>query len=482
MKKHSIKRNYFYNISYQVFALITPLIITPYISRVLSVEGIGIYSYTYSIVRYFWILSSLGIAACGIILTSASQDNREERSQEFWNLMSLKMILTIIFGLIYILYSLIISKNTLIALIQGIYLISAFFDISWFYQGIEDFKSIMIKNFLIKIVNIIFIFIFIKKESDLNLYIFTLALFQFAGNVLMWLGLKKYINFINIKKWHPLKNLKICMQLFLPTIATQLFSIIDKSMIGWITKSPTENGYYEQSLKIIEMILVLITTLGTVFIPTISREYKNGNKDKIIKVLDNLIEFVFFIGTPLLFGFIIISNTFVPIFFGEEYAKSAEILKVLSTLFVFMGLSNVIGQQYLVSTNQQMIHTKFLIIGGFTNVFLNIIFIHMYKATGAAIGTAIGEMVVVFLEICYLNKTNQYSIINIIKKIWKYILSSIVMSIIVYNILKISNNNIVGIIISIIFGILIYFAVLILLRSRFLLEQIKNFKKNGIKK
>ncbi len=482
MKKSSVKKNYFYNVSYQLFALIVPVIITPYISRVLSVECIGIYSYTYSIVRYFWILSSIGIAVYGVRLISGLQENKKERSQEFWNLFSLKIILSLIFGIIYILYSLVISKNTLISLIQGIYLISVLFDISWFYQGMEDFKSIMIKNFFIKILNVIFIFLFIKKESDFKLYIFALAFFQFIGNLSMWIELRKNINFIHINKWRPFKNLKGCMQLFLPTIATQLFSVIDKSMIGWITQSAVQNGYYEQSFKIVDMVLMLITTLGTVLIPTISREYKNGNKDKIKNILNNSIEFVFFIGIPMFLGLIIISDSFVSIFFGEGYVKSSEILKILSILFIFIGLSNTTGQQYLVSTHQQNIHTKFLMIGGFINILLNVILINIYEAKGAAIGTVTGEIVIAVLEFIYLGKTKQYSIVGIIQKIWKYIFSAIIMSIIVYIILKIAKNSVLGIGISIIIGALIYISTLIIIKCEFVTEQIRKLKEKEIKR
>lgn len=62
MKKKSISTNYIYNLIYQIFIIILPIITTPYLSRVLGADGIGIYSYTISIITYFTLVGSLGIA------------------------------------------------------------------------------------------------------------------------------------------------------------------------------------------------------------------------------------------------------------------------------------------------------------------------------------------------------------------------------------------------------------------------------------
>ena len=62
MSKKSIIKNYIYNAGYQLLLLVVPLVTTPYISRVLGPEGIGVYSYTTSIASYFVIFAVLGTA------------------------------------------------------------------------------------------------------------------------------------------------------------------------------------------------------------------------------------------------------------------------------------------------------------------------------------------------------------------------------------------------------------------------------------
>ena len=61
----SIKKNYIFNLTYQLLLLITPLITTPYVSRVLGADGIGTVSYAESIVSYFVLFATMGITTHG---------------------------------------------------------------------------------------------------------------------------------------------------------------------------------------------------------------------------------------------------------------------------------------------------------------------------------------------------------------------------------------------------------------------------------
>lgn len=477
--KKSIKKNYFYNVSYQIFALLVPLITTPYISRVLGANGIGIYSYTYSMLRYFWLLSALGAATFGARSIGINQEDKEKRSYCFWNLFTLKLILSISFIGLYILYVFFIADNKFIALVQGINLIAVLFDITWFYQGMEDFKKITIKNFIIKILNVIYIFVFIKEKNDLILYVFGLAFFLLIGNLSLWTSLPKYIEKVSFKRLRPFSYLKPVLQLFIPSVAAQMFAVFDKSMIGWITNDASQNGYYEQALKIIDMSLVLITTMGSIMIPRISREYSKGNTQKVSNYITQSLKFTFFISVPMTLGIISISKLFVPIFFGEEYMAASNILIALSFLFVFMGVNSVTGSQFLVSTGQQNKHTKYLLIGGGINVILNLLLIPKLMALGAAIASVIGEASITCLELHYLQSTKQYNSKSIIKYIFKYLISGIIMFIIIL-LFRNYINTLLGIIFTVGFEAVVYLIILIILKDDLLLNEITKLKKKII--
>lgn len=472
--KKSIKANYIYNISYQIFALIVPLITTPYISRVIGVEGIGINSYTYAMLRYFWLLSALGCATYGLRIIGISQEDRQERSLKFWSLFLLKIVLSSVAILLYVIYVLLYSKYKTIAFIQGIYLIAVMLDISWFYQGMEDFKKISIKNFIFKILNVIYIFMFVKSKDDLKIYIFGLAFFQLLSNLSLWMPLKKYVDKVKIKKLEVFKYLKPCLELFLPSVAAQIFAILDKSMIGWITNDSKENGYYEQALKIIDMSLTVITTLGTVKVPSIARDYKLRKNEKIKQSLNDSVRFTIFVGLPMMFGIWGISGKFVPIFFGEEYIKSTGVLNILSLLFIFMGVNSITGTQYLISSNQQNIHTKCLLVGGCFNFLFNWVLISRIGSYGAAIASVIGEIVICILESAYLYRTKQYNIFPVLLKTYKYIIASVLMFIYLLCIQRYI-YNLIGILLAIVVAIIVYFVILMTLKDSFLCLEIRKY-------
>ena len=144
-----------------------------------------------------------------------------------------------------------------------------------------------------------------------------------------------------------------------------------------------------------------------------------------------------------------------------------------------MGINSVTGSQYLISTGQQNKHTKFLLIGGGVNVVLNIILIPKFMAIGAAIASVIGEMIISLLELFYLNKTKQYNPKVIGKNIYKYIISGICMFLIIC-IFRNYIDTLLGIIVIVGIGALIYFSILVILKDELLLNEIKK-RKNKIK-
>lgn len=474
-KRISARTNYIFNVLYQIFTVIVPLITTPYISRVLGAEGIGTYSYTYSIVRYFLIFAALGTVSFGAKQISIFQDNRKKTSIAFWEVFTLKAILTITMIIMYYIYVFTFSNNKVISAIQGIYLIGTLLDISWLFQGMEDFKKISIRNFIIKVINVIYIFVVVKTQEDLWKYIFGLAIFNVFGSLAMWWKLNKYIERVNLKLLHPLKHFKPVVELFIPTIATQVYAILDKTMIGIYATNDLENGYYEQAFKVVDMSLMMITTLGTVLMPRVSKEFANNNIEAVKLYLKKSYKFVWLLGVPLMLGVIGVIRTFVPVFFGAGFEKVTVLLPILSLIYIPMGMNYMTGRQYLVSINKQNEYTKLLLIGGMVNIMINFILIPKLLSIGAAIGSVLGEICILIISIIYLQKTKQFNFKEFYKEIYKYVIAGIVMCLLVLLLQNIVQCNWYGLFTLIIGGVLSYAFMLILLKEEITMEILKNF-------
>ena len=142
MKEPSVKKNYFFNAGYQALALIVPLVTTPYISRVLGADGIGIQSYTSSIVAFFTLFAALGTATYATRKVGIYRENLEERSKIFWDVFALRFILSTIAIIVYLLYVIFLADNKFIAALQAIHIVGIAVDVAWFFQGMENFKII----------------------------------------------------------------------------------------------------------------------------------------------------------------------------------------------------------------------------------------------------------------------------------------------------------------------------------------------------
>ena len=413
MAKKSVKKNYIYNLMYQILVMIIPLITTPYLSRVLGAENIGIYSYTLSITTYFILFGSLGVSMYGKREIAYLQDNKKERTKTFYEILLMKTITLFLSLILFYICFCRQGQYHLYYRILILELIANIIDISWFFHGLEEFKKTVIRNTIVKLISIVCIFLLVKTKADLNKYFIIYVLSTFLGNITLWFYLPKYIEKVSFKELRILRHLKPTLLLFIPQIAVQLYTVLDKTMIGSLVIEKSEVGYYEQAQKIIKLLLTIATSLGTVMMPRIAHTYASGNHEQLKKYMNTSLSYIMMIAFPLMFGIISISNHFVPIFYGKGYDKVTILMSIISPIIIFIGLSNVIGTQYLLPTKQQKKYTISVTAGAIVNVILNFIFIKLFKSIGASIATVIAEFVVTGVQL-YLVK-NEIKLKEIIK-------------------------------------------------------------------
>ena len=474
MAKKSVAKNYIYNLSYQILVIIIPLITTPYISRVLGAENIGIYSYTLSISAFFILFGSLGIALYGKREIAYHQKNKEEYSKIFWEILILRMILMSI-SLVIFYFSFVTKEQYQIYYrILMLEILANCVDISWFFQGLEEFKKTVIRNMIVKVISIVCIFVFVKDKNDLTKYFLIYVLSILLGNISLWFYLPKFLTKVKLKYLKIWRHIKPTLYLFIPQIAIEVYTLLDRTMIGAIISDKSEVGFYDQSQKIIKMLLTMITSLGTVMLPRIASNFASGKKKKIAKYLKKSFNMVFFLSFPMIFGIISVSSIFVPKFFGEGYGKVAILMNVISPIILFIGLSNVIGTQYLLPIKRQKEFTISVVCGAIINFIINISLIWKFGAIGASIGTVIAELTVAMVQIFFIRK--DFKIINIIKSSKNYLFSSIIMFIVCLVIKSIVRKPYFSMALQCSLGCIIYLVILILLEDKFLFEILDRIK------
>ena len=478
MKKKSIKKNYIYNMLYQILLILLPIITTPYLARRLGANGNGIYGFTVSIVTYFILFGSLGISMYGQREIAYNQNNKENRSKIFWELVVIKLVTMSISALAFFVFFCHSGNYSIYYKILLLEMLANAIDISWFYQGMEDFKKTVIRNFIVKVISVICIFTFIKSPSDLTKYMYIYVFSTLFGSGTLWIGIWKHVD--KPKKLKFLYHIPLTISLFIPQIAIQVYTVLDKTMIGGILNDMNEVGYYEQGQKIVKILLTVITAVGTVMMPRIANLYADGNKEQIKAYMKKTFSFVFLLAFPLMFGIIAVSNNFVPLFFGQGYDKVVPVMSILSLITLFISMSNVTGTQFLLSVKRQKEFTISVIIGAIINFILNFILIKCYKSSGAAIATVVAELTVTAVQCYFVRK--DFALKEIFKSSINYIISAIIMMMVCIFIDKIMIGRMTVILTQVIVGVITYFGVLFVLRDKFLLDTLDDIVFSRFKK
>ena len=194
MKKSNTKTNLAFQMAYELLILLIPLITAPYISRVVGAEGLGRYSYARSVAHYFVLFSLLGIKNYGNRAVAKVRDNREVLNQTFANLFASHALISMVCLAVYALYCMVVKTDPLLAVIEGMYVLSAFFDISWFYFGIEKFKITVTRSTIIRFLKVALMFVLVKGKIGLwrKISSAVLALLIVCGSLLaaMWTSRK----------------------------------------------------------------------------------------------------------------------------------------------------------------------------------------------------------------------------------------------------------------------------------------------------
>ena len=457
-------KNYIYNTVYNVLAIVLPMASIPYVTRRIPADTLGAYNYTQSIVYFFVLIGSLGMGMFSQREIAYYREDDEKKNVVFWELMLVRVFSV---GMILILYFFWIcgSKDyAILYCIQVLDILAAMIDITWFFQGQEDFKKPVVRNIIIKFLILFLTFLCIKSESDLYAYVMIHSFLQLAGNASLWAFCKGKIRKCSLKELHPMKYMKGIILLFIPQLVVQIYSSIAKPMLGVLTDT-AQVAFYEQALKIIKIVTTLITAVGTVMLPRMSMEFSKNNREEIRAYMKNSYHIVMLLAFPLLTGLMVTAEKMVGWFYGEGYAAVGQLIMLLAPVIFINGISSLTSMQFLIPSKRQKEYTVSIVCGSTANVVLNILLIPHYAARGAALATVTSEMILLICQAILVRRE-----IKIVSAVWnskKYLLYSLIMGIVVYMITRNMNSSIITTMVQGITGVLVYAGILIAARDEY---------------
>ena len=479
----SLKKNYFSAVSNQVVTAVLQSAALFYISRALGASEIGTYSYASSICSYFVLMSNLGFVAYGQREIAFIRDDKSAYSKVFTELFLLKIIVSSLIIVLYLGFIALFMADRILYAILIIQIVNSMLDISWLYTGLEKFGTVAIRTTIIRIIYFTATIVFVKGPDDFYRYCFIESMNLCGVSLSLYIHLPRLLSRFK-GKLQIRRHLIPVLSLFVPSIAVQIYTVLDKSMIGLLSRGAyAENGYYELSQNLVRGSLMLVTTLASVSAPRIAYEIRQNHMHVVKKQMYDSYRFAWFSVIPIVVVMYFLAPRIVPIFYGPGYDKVAVLVRTLLPLLVAMGLSSISGSQYLVPSQLVRFYNISLIVGAVTNFFMNLILIPHLMSIGAAIGSVIAEFCVLITQLIFVSRIGLLRIRRILRYGVPYVITGFAVGAIFWHLDNFIPYTIPGFLAEIILGLAIYIGILLLIRDRLVIDTvwklIHRIKKGG---
>lgn len=472
--QQSLSANLVFNIIYQVVVVVAPLIVTPKFSRVMGADYVGIKSFTFSIVYYFAIIGALGLDMYGQRRIAIVKDNKEERSRVFWSITLVKMLCCFVSLCAYVLIFIVFNTDPFMRIFYlcwTLYLIREMINPVWYLQGVERFKLVSVVNIFSQIAYVLCVFLFVNKKEDLWLYIVFFTAIPLAIALLFIPFVLKDVQRVRLDKKEMLFVVKDSWVYFVPTLATALYSMIDKTMLGLFDSSKVTTGYYEQAEKLVKVALAFSTASFTIIRTRMSYVLKNKPIEAYNSYCKTFISFSMFLCWPILFGIVGLAEDFVPLFFGSDYGAVTGLVYVFVWIIPCLTISGLLQAIYIFPQGLQSKMNFYYIIVLCVNFALNLCLIPFLQSYGAVIASISAELL---LAVVLLYKSRKIIDIKLflIKSI-RYVISALVMLAAIFLASKAELSPLYKVCLEFVCGCGVYLIMCIVLRDPFVIQQVK---------
>ena len=390
-----VLKNFIYNFLYKILTIILPFITVPYVTRIFDPEILGKYNYTASITTYFTMFGMLGIITYGSNqIAKVAHSGKVEVSSTFSSIYYFQLLTTSIATFTFIICIFLFSgEYTIFFLVQIFSLISIIFDVSWLFQGVEDFKSIVVRNTFVKLVSVLLVFLLVKKQNDIYIYILIMAISSLLSQAIIWVNVNKYAKLVKVEWNNIIHHLKPTLSFFMPQISISLYNTLDRVILGSLG-SVYDVGIYTQAVNINTILISFVATLSSVLLPRMTSLYAQGKHEEVSNMMNYSMLFNSLITFPTVVGMLLINKDFVQLFLGNGYAESTIAINIIIFSLIPISFSEIVGRQTLIPTNNVKYFTASVVVGAFFSIVLNAISIPFWGYIGAAVTIVIVETIV----------------------------------------------------------------------------------------
>lgn len=395
--KPSFKTNFILSIIIQMICYLSPLVVSPYLTRVLGAENIGIYSFSYSYAHYFLLFASFGFTNFGTMVISENRANFERRNELFWNLFICRFFLTVFCLLVYIILvftgAFIGITDKKIMLVFTLLIFSTCLDFTFFFRGIEKLNIVSFGTAVVNLFYVASIFIFVKSGNDLLLFTFIKTICTAMVNMFLVIFIPKRVGKPRICKGDLKRVISGSLAFFLPTLVMGISATLDQTFLG-IFADNVEVAYYQQSNKITSLLSAVLYAASTIVLSRTALLSREEDNERIQELTAKSIVACFFILAPVVVGLYLIGDIFIPLYLGDEFKPAVSVFFWLLPVAIASSFSSVVISAYYYPLRKTYRLTILILISIIINIILTITLLLLTNlgACAAAIGSLCAEL------------------------------------------------------------------------------------------
>lgn len=403
MKKKSLKSNVFYNALHTASNFLFPLLVFPYVTRVLGPTNLGEVNFFVSVSHYFILLAMMGITTIGVreMAVARKTGDKEQMSRTFSSIMVLNVLSTIVSIVLLVILTFVVPRFRSGIAFMGVAAINVFFNtflVEWFYRGMEDFKYITIRTVIVKTLFVISVFVFVRHRDDQLLY---------YGLSVMVLVLNATINLIHSRRFVKFSlrgvNIKPFVSSFfilgLYAFLTSMYKSFNVMFLGFVSDN-TQVGYYTGATKLYTAIIAFYTSFTSVMMARLSSLRDEENRKEFSSLIKKSLAILMAVSVPLVLFAEAFAPQIVRIIAGEGYAGSVLPMRIITPLMWVIGFEQITVIQILMPLKQDKAILLNSTWGAVCAIILNIILTPKLQCVGTAI-TWFGSEIVVLISSLY---------------------------------------------------------------------------------
>ena len=408
----TVRSNVIVNLIRTITMTILSFITFPWVCRVLTDQGFGLYSWAVSFVYYFLVIARISIpniAVREIVKVKNDPEKLSQKTHEFFIIQAVTTLLS--FGLMCAIFFAVPALkegggygnyNQSVVFILSLNFLTGVLSFEWIFTAFEKHTYMALRSIIIATIVDVLIFAFITNKEHVPLY----AFFCVLTTILTVVSNLIYLPFVvklkkpkelNFKQYLPTIGI-----MFAISVVAAIYDKTDTFILGFLDKSKASVGSYAVGMKGVEIVIGVITALSTVFIPRATAYYEANDERQFKNINIYATNIALWIVMPAIVLMVCLAEPLTKLIGGQDGYQNANIVLIaLASLMLTFSICNIIYTQILIPMKREKTYLFVLLFGAITNIAFSLLFgMLVWKekpAFGVALGTAITDALVLII-------------------------------------------------------------------------------------